>query len=74
MFDHVFYNDNKLKVLRILEIPQEQDLAPGRAGDTNQKSNMVCYLPNSVFPSNHLRLEVEFEMNSKKVKVEKESA
>jgi len=74
MFDHVFYNDNRLKVLRILEITQEQDLAPGRAGDVNQKGNMVCYLPNSVFPSNHLRLEVEFELSNKKVKWDKETA
>jgi hypothetical protein len=34
---------------------------------------MVCLLPNSVFPSNHLRLEVEFELLSKLKKAEKET-
>lgn len=62
MIDHIFYNENKLKVLKILEIPQEIDLAPGHAGDMKQKNNMVSLLPNSVFPSYHLRLEVEFEV------------
>ena len=65
MYDHIFFNSNKLQATRILEIPQEQDLAPGRCGDTNQPTNMVCLLPNSVFPSNHLRLEVEFEIRGK---------
>jgi hypothetical protein len=33
MYDHIFYNDNHLKVLKMLEIPQEKYLAPGLAGD-----------------------------------------
>lgn len=61
MFDHIFYNDNKLRVLKLLEIPQEDMLCPAKAGDTSQQDNLISYLPNSVFPSDHLRLEVEFE-------------
>lgn len=65
MFDHIMFNSNKLQVSRILEIPAEQDLAPARCGDVKQPQNMVCLLPNSVFPSTHLRLEVEFEIRGR---------
>lgn len=72
MFDHILFNSNKLQMMKILEIPQEQDLAPARAGDKKQPNNMVCLLPNSVFPSNHLRLEVEFAFKGKIEKPQKE--
>ena len=72
MFDHVFFNADKLQITKILEIPEEDNLCPARAGDKKQPNNRVCLLPNSVFPSNHLRLEVEFAFKGKIEKPQKE--
>lgn len=63
MHDHIVFNDSHLKVLQILEIPEERNLAPSNAihgKDVDGSINLVAKLPNSVFPSDHLRLEVEF--------------
>lgn len=72
MYDHVIFNANKLQMTKILEIPDEQDLAPSRAGDETQPNNRVCLLPNSVFPSHHIRLEVEFAIKGRIEKPKKE--
>ena len=65
MFDHIVFNDSHLKVLNILEIPEERSLAPStsiKGADMDGTMNYVTKLPNSVFPSDHLRLEVEFQL------------
>ena len=66
MYDHLIYTDKHLRVLRLLEIPDESLLAPSKAlkggPDIDGSINLVSKLPNSVFPSDHLRLEVEFEL------------
>lgn len=62
MYDHIFYNPAKLQVLQMLEIPLEKSLAPAASGSGVQPQNLVSILPNVVFPSDHLRLEVEFEI------------
>lgn len=64
MYDHIIFNDSHLKVLQILEIPEERKLAPSADGkpDIDGSINMVAKLPNSIFPSDHLRIEVEFQL------------
>jgi len=65
MYDHIIFTPSQMKVLSLLEIPEERFLAPSRVmnrEDTDGSINMVTTLPNSVFPSDHLRLEVEFEL------------
>ena len=65
MYDHIIYNNKQLRVLSLLEIPEERYLAPSSVNhreDIDGTINMVTKLPNSVFPSDHLRIEVEFEL------------
>jgi len=62
MFDHIFFNPSHLKVLQMLEIPLEKSLTPSACGAGEQSQNSVSLLPNVVFPSDHLRLEVQFEI------------
>jgi len=60
MNDHILYTPHTAKVLKLLEIPDEQKLAP--AATVQGSHNYVSLLPNEVFPSNHLRLEAVFEL------------
>jgi len=60
MMDHLIFNNTNLKVLQLLEIPAEKDLAPKDKGF--QGPNFVSLLPNVIFPSDHLRIEAEFEI------------
>lgn len=66
MYDHIIFNDAHLKVMKILEIPEERALAPSSGVhprlDIDGSMNHVTKLPNSVFPSDHLRIEVEFQL------------
>lgn len=57
--DHLIYTPNMLKVNKILEIPTENELSPSHYG---QEFNHVTALPNIIFPSDHLRIEAEFEL------------
>ena len=45
--DHILHN-SKLKVLELLEVPKKDHLKAEKT------------LPNSVFPSDHLRIEAKF--------------
>jgi len=60
MFDHLIFNNEHLKVLQLLEIPAEKDLAPKDKGFRGP--DYVSMLPNVIFPSDHLRIEAEFEL------------
>lgn len=72
MYDHIIFNDSHLKVLQILEIPEERRLAPSADNkpDIDGSMNMVAKLPNSIFPSDHLRIEVEFQLCKEALKRE----
>ena len=59
IYDHIIYTPEKLRVLELLEIPQEAQLSPFGAirSPAMQSNNHVTLLPNIVYPSSHLRLE-----------------
>ena len=59
MQDFVIYNHEKLQVLSLLEIPSERQLAPSAVKHPTTEGNLVSILPNIVYPSDHIRIEVE---------------
>ena len=62
MYDHLFYNHENLRVTKLLEILEEKQLAPSVAiKHPLTEGNLVSLLPNVVYPSDHLRIEAEFE-------------
>jgi hypothetical protein len=49
-----------MRVNKLLEIPSEKYLAPARAVKSPlTENNHVSFLPNMVYPSDHLRIEAE---------------
>jgi len=58
--DYLWYNKGTVDVLKVLEIPDESTIAKkGLAG-----------LPNSLFSSDHIRIEAEFGIKAKKKQIE----
>ena len=51
-----------MRVTKLLEIPSEKYLAPARAVKSPlTENNHVSFLPNMVYPSDHLRIEAELQ-------------
>ena len=48
VLDHIIFNADVLKLIKLLEIPEESEFAKEKA------------LPNLKFPSDHIRLEAYF--------------
>ena len=46
--DYIFYNEDVLTLLQLLEIPKESQLSKNKA------------IPSLMFPSDHVRIEAEF--------------
>jgi hypothetical protein len=67
MYDHIIYSRECLRVLELLEIPQEAQLSPAGSCPHLAKTekNHCTLLPNVVYPSSHLRIEALMQFISK---------